>query len=124
MLFFMVRKLDALDVGRRLRRTRFALDKRKATDFAKSVGIEQSVLSMYETGDRFLSVPHAIRICEEYGLTLDWLYREIKTLLPDGVRQKLAEMEEPPAPKKRGSNPSPKRGADHPLSTKEQKKTA
>ena len=31
--------------------------------------------NQYESGARLLSIAAAHRICDEYGVTLDWLYR-------------------------------------------------
>jgi transcriptional regulator with XRE-family HTH domain len=57
--------------------------------------------SQYETGARPLTIDAAQRICNEYGVTLDWLYRGDRSTLPhqfaiDIARIEAAESEQEP----------------------------
>jgi transcriptional regulator with XRE-family HTH domain len=69
------------DVARRLRRTREAigLDQQQ---FGTRAGMSQSQYNQYETGKRLITLASAMKLCEEYGLTLDWVYRGDPSGLP------------------------------------------
>ncbi len=43
-------------------------------EFADSIGIAQATYNQYEKGNKRPSVDNAIRFCELYNLTLDWIY--------------------------------------------------
>ena len=73
-------------VGRRLQLTREALDM-KIGKFAKSAGIAFNTYSQYESGIRIPVLGNAIKLCERYELTLDWIYRGD----PSGLKYNLAE---------------------------------
>lgn len=45
--------------------------------FAQSLGVKVTQYNNWETGLRQPSVAAAIKICETYGVTLDWLFRGI-----------------------------------------------
>jgi transcriptional regulator with XRE-family HTH domain len=91
----------ARQIGQRLRAARDALGL-NAREFGRGARIPPNALSQYEKGeDRRLTIGPAIRICEEYGLTLDYLYRNQRWTLPADLRMKIAEQipdEEPPLP--------------------------
>lgn len=76
------------DIGRRLRLTRRALgyEDRQQAAFAADSGLAQSHYNRFETGDRPLTLPIAMKLCHRWGLTLDWLYRGD----PSGLQYKLA----------------------------------
>lgn len=69
------------DVGRRLALARKAL-KLQQDEIATALGASQPQYSQYETGRRLLTLPPALRLCERYNLTLDWLYRGDPSGLP------------------------------------------
>ena len=61
-------------VGERLRWAReIAADNQ--TQAAKLLRCDQSTWSLYERGERLLSLQVALRACQAWGLTLDYLYR-------------------------------------------------
>ena len=72
----------AADVGRRLRQTRAALRIEDQCEFGEAAGLEQSLYNRFETGKRLLTLQAAMKLCERYGLTLDWLYRGDMLSLP------------------------------------------
>jgi transcriptional regulator with XRE-family HTH domain len=49
--------------------------------------------SQYESGVRPLTIDAALRICEEYGLTLDWLFRGDRSMLPHRLAIEIARIE-------------------------------
>ena len=73
-------------VGQRLQLTREALDM-KIGEFAKGAGIAFNTYSQYESGNRIPILKNAIKLCERYELTLDWIYRGD----PSGLKYNLAE---------------------------------
>lgn len=85
----MANLLDQIAIGERLRRTREALGY-NAGEFAKAAGILQSAYSQYETGTRRLTLVQAVKLCDKYSLTLDWLYRDEVSGLPQRLALKLA----------------------------------
>lgn len=117
MLLFMAKGLNSVEVGQRLWQTRIALGQPNASKFASKAGIGQSLYSMYETGDRLLSITAVVRICLEYGVTLDWLYRGVTTLLPNGIVENLPEID-------KVLSKRPKGGHDHSISPQQRAKTA
>jgi len=70
-----------LDVGRRLRRTRLSLGLDQQ-EFGTRAGLSQPQYNQFENGKRILTLSSALRLCDEYGLTLDWLYRGDPSGLP------------------------------------------
>jgi len=49
--------------------------------------------SQYETGVRALTIEAALRICDEYGVSLDWLYRGDRSRLPHHLAIDIARIE-------------------------------
>lgn len=76
----------AQDVARRLRLTRLALRIEDQRDFGEPAGISQSLYNRFETGTRLLTLQAALKLCQTYDLSLDWLYRGD----PSGLPYKLA----------------------------------
>lgn len=72
----------------RLKITREALDLRPV-DVCKRLKVGTNAWSQYESGERRITVPVAIKFCDEYGVTLDWLYRADPSRLPHELRMKL-----------------------------------
>lgn len=61
------------DVARRLRWTR-QVAQLNQQEFSESAGLSQPQYSQFETGKRLLTLRAAMRLCQAYGITLDWLY--------------------------------------------------
>lgn len=74
------------EVGQRLRWVREIVAETQ-TAAAKQLGVDQSTFSGYEAGDRLLPTHIAMRACQAWGLTLDFLYRGS---LSSEVRQDVA----------------------------------
>jgi transcriptional regulator with XRE-family HTH domain len=74
------------DAGRRLALTRQALGLNQQ-DFGLRAGLSQPQYHQYEKGRRCLTLAAAMRLCSEYHLTLDWLFRGD----PSGLPYRLAE---------------------------------
>lgn len=78
----------AVDVARRLRLSRAALgySDRQQSDFAAESDFEQSHYNKFESGARRLTLDAAMKLCNRWSLTLDWLFRGD----PSGLPYKLA----------------------------------
>ena len=61
-------------VGARLALTRSALGMTQGV-FAEAAGIAPNTYNQYEKGERLPLVDNALKICERFELTLDWIYR-------------------------------------------------
>ena len=54
------------------------------TDFGKGAGSKKSTYNQYEKGKERPSLDEAIKLCDKYGLTLDWIYLgDTRGLSPD-----------------------------------------
>lgn len=73
---------QAADTARRLRQTRSALRIEDQREFGEAAGLEQSLYNRFETGKRLLTLQAAMKLCDRYSLTLDWLYRGEPSGLP------------------------------------------
>ena len=51
-------------------------------EFGDRAGLSQPQYNQFETGKRLLTLVPAMRICDEYNLTIDWLYRDEPSGLP------------------------------------------
>jgi transcriptional regulator with XRE-family HTH domain len=76
----------------RLKVTREALDVIPA-EVCKRLGIGANAWSQYETGARRITLEVAIRFCDEYGVSLDWIYRADPSKLPHELRIKIRAAE-------------------------------
>jgi hypothetical protein len=61
----------------------------------ETVGCEKPAWSNYESPgqDRLIDVAIAVRLCDRYGVTLDWIYRNIAFGVPEQVLQGLDKAE-------------------------------
>lgn len=88
-LGFTIRMPESLkSLGNRLAQTREALGV-SAAELCKNIGCKPNRWSQYEGGKRKITLDVAERLCDEYGLSLDWIYRANRALLPDAIRVKL-----------------------------------
>lgn len=72
-------------MGLRLLLTRSAL-RLTSGHFASAAGIPKNTYSQYESGVRAPTLKYAIKLCDRFELTLDWLYRGD----PSGLKYTLA----------------------------------
>lgn len=75
-------------LGNRLAQTREALGL-SAAELCKRIDCKPNRWSQYESGDRKITLEIADRLCDEFGLSLDWIYRANRAMLPDSIRVKI-----------------------------------
>ena len=75
----------------RLELTREALGL-NAADLCKRIGIKENRWSQYESGQRRITLEVATKMCDEFGLSLDWIYRGDPRQLPHGLRIKMRDV--------------------------------
>lgn len=70
-------KADAqyAEIGERLTRVRQAFSELNQSLWAAKHGFAKTQYNNWESGTRRIPVDEAERLCEIYGLTLDWVYR-------------------------------------------------
>lgn len=61
-------------IARRLVVTREALGLRQG-EFAAKADIAANTYNQYEQGKNRISLDKAVALCDEFGMTLDWIYR-------------------------------------------------
>jgi transcriptional regulator with XRE-family HTH domain len=83
-----VKQSYVADVAFRLRMTREALGMEQS-EFADRAGIARNAYNQYEQAQRIPRLDIAIRICETYGLTLDWIFRGDLSGLPFHIARTL-----------------------------------
>jgi DNA-binding XRE family transcriptional regulator len=77
-------------LARRLKLTREALEL-SAAEVCKRIDCAPNRWSQYESGKRPITVAVAIAMCEEFGLSLDWIYRGDPQRLPHDLRLKMRQ---------------------------------
>ena len=83
---------DTTHIATRLRHTREALGVNQR-EFARRANLKPNRYSQYESGTRSLTIDAAHKICDEYGVTLDWLYRGDRSRLPHQLALDIARIE-------------------------------
>ena len=81
------------DVGRRLRRTRLSLGLDQQ-QFGTRAGLSQPQYNQFENGKQLLTLQAALKLCDEYNLTLDWLYRGDPSGLPYRLATTIRDLRE------------------------------
>lgn len=87
-------------IGERLRITRIACGYRSQAAFCRITGIPTNDWNQYEKGRIRITPDRAIEVCRVTGVTLDWIYRGVVTLLPSEIARKI-EAGVPEKPKRR-----------------------
>lgn len=77
-------------LGGRLEITREALDMTPA-ELCRTLKIAENRWSQYENGKRRITMDVANKLCDEFGLTLDWIYRANPAALPHALRLKIRQ---------------------------------
>jgi DNA-binding XRE family transcriptional regulator len=90
---------NTAEVAERLRYSRMALQLTQTRLCAIS-GIETNTWNNAETAKQRLGLDSAIKVCNATGLTLDWIYRGIKTGLPLSIAEALSRIEADPPPRR------------------------
>jgi transcriptional regulator with XRE-family HTH domain len=75
-------------LANRLKLTREALGI-SAADLCKRIRIKPNRWSQYENGERRITMAVANKLCDEFGLSLDWIYRADPAHLPHALRLKM-----------------------------------
>lgn len=75
-------------MAERLRLTREAMGWSQA-ELCRRSGISPQIWNNAETGDNRISVDEAIKLCRTTGVTLDWIYRGSRVLLPAVISDAL-----------------------------------
>lgn len=74
----------------RLKLTREALDLTPA-ELCRQIDCKPNRWSQYESGDRRITLEVANQLCDEFGLSLDWIYRANPAQLPHALRVKMRQ---------------------------------
>ena len=74
------------EIGKRLTLARAVIGGNQE-DFADKAGIAQNTYNQYERGKKRPSVDNAMKLCDAYLLTLDWIYMGD----PSGLPYRLAD---------------------------------
>jgi DNA-binding XRE family transcriptional regulator len=75
-------------LGKRLVATRQALGL-SAADLCRRIDCKPNRWSQYETGERRITLEIADRLCEEFRLSLDWIYRGDPSALSNSLRLEI-----------------------------------
>ena len=81
-------KIDLEGVGKRLEAIRSALHLPKG-EFAKSFGVDPSSYSKIIKGEKPLLAESAFQISEQWGVTMDYIYRGRLLGLPEEIAEDL-----------------------------------
>jgi transcriptional regulator with XRE-family HTH domain len=84
-----IRSLDA--IAERLRMTREALGIKKQKEFAERADISPNTYNQWEKGRVYPDLQYVIRLRDEYGLTLDWIYLGDPSGLPYRIARLLKQ---------------------------------
>jgi ribosome-binding protein aMBF1 (putative translation factor) len=75
----------------RLKTTREALNL-SAAELCRQIKCKPNRWSQYEGGERKITLEVANRLCDEFGLSLDWIYRGNPAMLPHALRVKMRQV--------------------------------
>lgn len=78
-------------LANRLKITREALEL-TAAELCKIIKVKPNRWSQYESGERRITLEVASKLCDEFGLTLDWIYRANPAALPSSLRLKIRQV--------------------------------
>lgn len=76
-----------IDVGERLARLRASQSDLSQKAWAEKHGFNGTQYNNWETGKRRIPVDAAEKLCDAYGLTLDFVYRGRRDGLPESIRK-------------------------------------
>ncbi len=76
-------------IGKRLRLIRLANGGSNAVAWARSLDLPRSTWNSWERGERLIPSGDAMHLCDRFGVTMEWIYRDAEWTLPDPVKQKL-----------------------------------
>lgn len=80
------------EIAHRLRLLRAATGLSQ-TEFAKSLGVARNVWSNAEGEFGRVGVDTALKACDVYRVTLDWIYRGDRAMMPSGLMERIDRAE-------------------------------
>lgn len=80
---------DYSEIGERLAQLRSAMSEPQKKSWALKHGFQVTQYQHWEKGSRRIPIDAAERLCDRYGLTLDWIYRGRADGLPASLRNVL-----------------------------------
>jgi transcriptional regulator with XRE-family HTH domain len=69
-----------------------------AADFARRTGMTRAMWHNIKTGFSRIGIDAAIKLCDKYHITLDWIYRGHDARLPHGLAKRLQEVDQTTEP--------------------------
>lgn len=87
-----VETYSADEVGKRIEHLRRAL-KLSQTEFAAKAKLNRSSVALWELGRQRPGIPPAQRICDVYGVTLDWIFLGRRHTLKHEIAELLSSTE-------------------------------
>lgn len=81
--------MDYPEIAERLGKIRLAFSDLNQREWALKEGFNPTQWNNWETGIRRIPVDAAERLCDRYGLTLDFIYRGRRDGLSDTARKSL-----------------------------------
>lgn len=86
------RAKELLEIGDRLRAVREALELSQ-TDISRAIGVRANTYNQWENGKRLIDPLVASRLCDQFGVTMDWIYRGNMSSLPQHLAAKLVRVD-------------------------------
>lgn len=88
--------MDSMDkpevIGMRIRQARKALGLTQI-DVCERLGVHPPTWNNFERGRRLPRYPAIVAFCDEYGVTMDWIFRGNRASLPLHLAQKILDQE-------------------------------
>lgn len=81
-------------IAARLRATRHALDLTQR-ELCRRAGIETNTYNQWEKAKGRPEIDKAFKLCDAFGLTLDWIYSGVLAGLPHDLAVKLVRLSDP-----------------------------
>lgn len=79
---------EIVKIGDRLRAFREALELSQS-DLARAISVRANTYNQWENGKRLIDPLVASRLCDQFGVTMDWIYRGNMSSLPQHLAAKL-----------------------------------
>jgi transcriptional regulator with XRE-family HTH domain len=82
----------ATGIGRRLKAIRLANGFERQGEFADALGIGRNAYNSWETGAQRPGLTQAFRVVDQFGVSLDFIYRGHLHTLPDSVKKSVVSI--------------------------------
>jgi transcriptional regulator with XRE-family HTH domain len=89
--YFLVMATRYISIGNRLAAARDALGNISQADVCRAIKVKPPRWSQYESGERRITIDVAIKFADEYGFTLDWIYRNSRVGLPQHLHHEISK---------------------------------